>query len=85
MLNSLTVAVVAALISSYCFYTFLARPDGYMMVTIPLATFLIFRYFYLIESDQKVGEKTELVVKDKQMLLGIIAWLLISIFVLYVT
>jgi 4-hydroxybenzoate polyprenyltransferase len=34
LLESLTLIVVAALISAYSFYTFLARPDGYMMVTI---------------------------------------------------
>jgi 4-hydroxybenzoate polyprenyltransferase len=83
LLKSFMLVVMAALISTYCFYTFLARPDGYMMVTIPIAVFLVFRYFYMIRSDSRVGERTELVIKDKQMLIGTTVWVLMSIAILY--
>jgi len=85
LLNSFINIILAMLLASYAFYTFLANtPNDLMMLTIPIATFILFRYLFLIKSNHKIAERIELLVYDRQLLAGIIIWAFISILVFYI-
>jgi hypothetical protein len=53
------------------------------MITIPFAFYGIFRYLFLIHSENMGGEP-EMIFKDKGMVLSIILWALVVFLVLYV-
>ena len=73
----------SVLILSYAMYCFLASESNLMMVTIPIAIFLIFRYLYLVYSHSSVARSPEKVFLDKQMIIGMIIWLGIVLTILY--
>jgi len=82
ILNRLTDITATMLSMSYILYTSFTH-NFRLMVTIPLATFLVFRYLYFIQSNSEVARKSELVFCDKQMLAGILIWIALSIVLLY--
>lgn len=85
LLDSLINIVIAVLLASYAFYTFLANTaNDMMMITIPIATFILFRYLFLIKSDSRIANRTELIIYDKQLTIGIIVWTLVSVYIFYV-
>jgi len=84
MLNYLLIVVLSVFISVYSIYTFTAHPDNnLMMLTIPIVSFVMFRYYYLIFIKKEVAERTELIFTDKQIVLGLITWLVTSIYIFY--
>jgi hypothetical protein len=52
------------------------------MLTIPFAFYGLFRYIYLVHTENFGGEP-EMLFKDKGMLLSMILWVLLVILVLY--
>jgi 4-hydroxybenzoate polyprenyltransferase len=70
------------LILSYAMYCFL-RTNSLMMVTIPIATFLIFRYLYLLDSHNPIVKNPEGVFFDKQMVIGMGMWIITTLLILY--
>jgi 4-hydroxybenzoate polyprenyltransferase len=81
MLNQMTTITTAVLIMSYSLYTFFTQ-NIYMMITIPLAFYGIFRYMFLIQSKDMGGEP-EMLFKDKGMIFSIIIWIVLVIGILY--
>lgn len=81
MLDQMTNITTAALIMSYSLYTFFAR-NIYLMITIPLAFYGIFRYLYLMHN-KNLGGEPEMIFKDKGMLISMILWAALVIGVLY--
>ena len=82
----LTITITSAssmLILSYAMYCFLASESNLMMITIPIAIFLIFRYLYLVYSHSSVARSPEKVFLDKQMIIGMIIWLGMILTILY--
>lgn len=74
----------AILIMSYSIYAIFVIPSHLMMITIPIAVFLVFRYLYLAQlNDFAIGKRPEQVFKDKQFLRGIFIWIVMIIYVLY--
>jgi len=84
LLSKLLIIIVSALLFTYSIYTFMAHEKPYMMITIPFATFLIFRYLYFVSVDHEIARKTEYVFRDRQMLLGLIMWVITSFLVMQV-
>lgn len=85
LLDSFTNIVLAVLLSSYAFYTFLAgTTNDYMMFTLPVVTFILFRFLLLSKSGREVGGSVDLIIYDKPILGGILVWTLISISLLYI-
>ena len=70
-----------ALIISYSLYTFLTQ-HYYLMITIPISIYGIFRYLFLT-LEKNIGGSPELMFKDKPMLLCILLWIIIVILLLY--
>ncbi len=82
-LDALTVIITASLFMSYILYTFMSEHSAYMLLTIPFAGFMIFRYMHFIFSDSRVARKTEYFFRDRQMQAALFLWILLAIFSLY--
>lgn len=83
-LVDMSVATSAAtLLLSYGMYSFLATEGYLMMLTIPVVTFLIFRYLYLSVSHPKIVRHPEKIFGDKQTITGMLVWILMVFLILY--
>ena len=72
LLNMMVIVITGVLLFTYTMYTFFAheKPYPYMMLTIPIASFMVFRYLYFISTNHEIARKTHHVFFDKQMLAG---------------
>jgi 4-hydroxybenzoate polyprenyltransferase len=82
MLEKMMTIVTSALIMSYSLYTFLTN-NIWMMVTIPIIIYGIFRYTFLIHS-KGIGGEPEMLFKDKGMLAFMVLWVAAIAGILYV-
>lgn len=82
MLDQMIIITTSTLIMSYSLYTFTSGKES-LMITIPFAFYGLFRYIFLIHSEN-IGGEPEMLFKDKGMLLSIILWVLVVLLVLYV-
>ena len=73
MLDKMMTIVTSTLIMSYSLYTFLTS-NTWMMLTIPIVLYGIFRYILLVNS-KNMGGEPEMLFKDKGMLTCIILWI----------
>lgn len=83
MLDYYLLLVAAILLLNYSLYTFMVHQGGAMMITIPFATFIVFRYMHLSESNHVAARKTQLLFTDKQILTAFILWVLTSFTILH--
>jgi 4-hydroxybenzoate polyprenyltransferase len=83
MLDQMIIITTSTLIMSYSLYTFFSE-HILMMLTIPFAFYGIFRYLFLIHSEN-IGGEPEMLFKDRGMLLSIILWVLVVLVVLYLS
>jgi hypothetical protein len=85
LLDMMLMVITAALLFNYILYTFAVHeePYPYMMLTIPIFSFMIFRYLYFISINHEIARKTHYIFYDKQMLAGIILWILTSFIAMY--
>jgi len=81
MLEQMISITSGALIISYSLYTFLAD-NNYMMFTIPFAVYGLFRYLFLVHA-RNFGGETEMIFKDKGMLLSMVLWAVLVVLILY--
>jgi len=80
--NPLMIISTTLLILSYALYSFLSEHSN-LIYTLPLAIFVIFRFYYLIHNNTKIALKTERVIKDKTTIIGILLWVLITALIIY--
>jgi 4-hydroxybenzoate polyprenyltransferase len=85
LLDMMLVVITGVLLFTYSMYTFLVHqvPYPYMMLTIPFASFLIFRYLYFISINHEIARKTHKLFMDRQMLSGFILWISASFIAMY--
>ena len=81
MLDQMISITTGALIISYSLYTFLAD-NNYMMLTIPFAIYGLFRYLFLVHA-RNFGGETEMIFRDKGMVLSMILWAVLVVLILY--
>ncbi|RJS76378.1 decaprenyl-phosphate phosphoribosyltransferase [Methanophagales archaeon] len=81
MLDQMISITTGALIMSYSLYTFLAD-NNYMMLTIPFVIYGLFRYLFLVHA-RNFGGETEMIFKDKGMVLSMILWAVLVVLILY--
>ena len=82
MLEKMMTIVTSSLIMSYSLYTFLTN-NIWMMVTIPIIIYGIFRYIFLVHSEN-IGGEPEMLFKDKGMLTCIALWVTSIAWILYI-
>jgi len=74
----------ATLLLSYAMYSFLAAEGYLMMLTIPVVTFLVFRYLYLTIAQTEIARHPEKVFRDRQTIVGMMVWILMVFLTLYI-
>jgi 4-hydroxybenzoate polyprenyltransferase len=86
LLDEMTRLVTACAAMAYSLYSFSAPnlPQNHaMMLTVPFVLYGLFRYMYLVQVKNLGGEPTELVLKDRPLLLNVALWGLMVVVVLY--
>ena len=58
-------------------------PDRELVFTLPFVVFGVFRYLYLVFKHEKGGDPTELVFKDRTMLMTVVLWVILVIILIY--
>ena len=81
--TSLMTISTTLLTISYALYCFLSIHQN-LLYTLPFALFVIFRYLYLINKGSIIARHPEKIVKDPEMLIGVLLWTIITIVILYV-
>ncbi len=82
--NSLMLISTTLIIISYALYSFLSEHDN-LLFTLPFALFVIFRFYYLINTGSEIARHPEKVIKDNAMMLGMALWVLITLVLIYGT
>lgn len=81
MLDQMISITTGALIISYSLYTFFVE-NYFMMLTIPVIIYGLFRYLFLVHS-RNYGGEPEMLFKDKGMLICMLLWGILAVGVLY--
>jgi 4-hydroxybenzoate polyprenyltransferase len=81
--NQMLTIAACSLVLCYALYTFLVG-KLYMMVTIPLLVYGVFRYMYLIDTSSVGGEPGSSL-RDKGLIACLLIWILLVIVILYGT
>ncbi len=80
--DSLMIISTTLLVISYALYSFLSEYN-YLLYTLPFALFVMFRFYYLINSGSEIARHAERVIKDWPMILGIVLWILVTAGLIY--
>jgi 4-hydroxybenzoate polyprenyltransferase len=82
MLDQMMNIMVAATIIAYTMYTFFAYNRSYMMVSIPIVVYGIFRYLLLVHRDGG-GDPDTLLLSDRPLQITLLLWLVVVMTVIY--
>ena len=82
LLDKLLIIATTILILSYSLYSFLSIYP-LLIYTIPIPTYIILRYLYLIESNSNIPGELENFYKDKQLVISLIIWLIITAIIIF--
>ena len=80
--RALMIISTTLLTITYSLYVFFSEFAG-LLLTLPIALYIIFRYFYLVESNSIIARQTEKIYKDKKIILAILLWILIAFISIY--
>ena len=84
LLEHLVFMVATILLMGYYLYVLLNdQTGGYLLLTVPVATYLMFRYLYLLYSPDKNMGAPEKAIKDPGILIGSITVLLLFLIIRY--
>lgn len=84
LLDHLVIMIaLCLLLGYYLFVIFNDTSGGYLMITVPVATYLMFRYLYLLFSTDKNMGTPEKAIKDRGILAGSIIVLLLFLIIRY--
>ena len=84
-INQLLMVSAAAAWLSYTFYTVEATnlpENNTMLFTVPLVTFGLFRYLFLLNNSDQAEAPEQLIVRDLPLVLSIISWVAVSALVM---
>ncbi|MEK0313663.1 decaprenyl-phosphate phosphoribosyltransferase [Cohnella sp. 56] len=74
LLDQMNGIVTTATIMSYALFTFTSGHSLYLMTTIPLVLYGVFRYFYLMHVEGKGGSPDKLLFEDKHILITVLLY-----------
>lgn len=81
MIDQMLSITTAALIISYSLYTFFVE-NIFMMLTIPVIIYGMFRFLFLVHS-RNFGGEAEMLFKDKGMIICMILWVVLVFVILF--
>ena len=79
----------ALTVFAYSVYTVSSRAeeifgrDNKLYYTVPFVVYGIFRYLYLVHQRTEGGNPAKLLVRDKMMLVNVVAWMAMCLWVVY--
>ena len=86
LLNQYLVVILSGIVITYSMYTFNAHPDfsnQWMMLTIPLVLYGVFRYMHLIQSGTKAAAPEDVLLGDRPLQVVIFLWGLVVVALIY--
>ena len=85
LLDQMITAATAALLVDYCIYSLFKflYEDVYLLMTLPIFFYVVFRYLSLVYIKEGVARKTERAFLDKGIIIGGIVLIIMVILVLY--
>jgi 4-hydroxybenzoate polyprenyltransferase len=88
LMDQMIAIVAGATVVSYMIYTASAEVEAklgtrYLYLTVPFVVFGILRYLYLIDERNEGGDPTQLLIRDKPLLLSVTLWIATDIILLY--
>lgn len=81
--RALMIMSTTLLIITYTLYTFFSEFQG-LLLTLPVALYIIFRYFYLVESGSEISRQTEKIYRDKKIIVAVLLMMSIIFISVYV-
>ncbi|MFZ5648390.1 MAG: decaprenyl-phosphate phosphoribosyltransferase [Bacillota bacterium] len=83
LIDQMISIVTTSTIVSYFLYTFKSGQSLVSVVTVPFVLFGLFRYLYMVYSENSGGSPEEIVTKDRPLQAAVILWIAASIINLY--
>ena len=80
--NSLMIISTTLLVISYALYSFSSEHNN-LIFTLPFALFVIFKYFLIVSSGSNIARNPEKILKDKEMIIGIFLWVIVTYSIIY--
>ena len=80
--NALMIISTTLLVASYALYSILSEHD-YLILTLPFALFVIFRFFWLIQQGSLIARHPERIVSDLGMVAGVLLWVIVTFLTIY--
>lgn len=80
--NALMLISTACLILAYSLYAISRTP--LLLITLPFAIYIVFRYYYLVNNGSEIGRHPELIYKDWRIMIGLAMLIAIILLIFYV-
>lgn len=81
LIDALMIISTTCLIITYALYALSKK--GWLLITVPLAIYAIFRYYYLVDSGSEIARNPGRFYKDKRLLISLIIWTLLLFLIIY--
>lgn len=82
-LETLSASTVALLLALYTLYVFSKGYSTLATITIPVASFVLFRWHAVAMNDPVSAEKAHKMLRDRWFLAGVLLWVLLLLWVMY--
>ncbi|MFH0776351.1 MAG: decaprenyl-phosphate phosphoribosyltransferase [Patescibacteria group bacterium] len=82
-LRSTIKILLPAILVSYLFYSFQASESPHFFWTVPIVVFGLLRYLLLFEQKSAHENPTDLLLKDRPLLISVILWVIVVFAILY--
>ena len=83
LLDQLNSIAATGTITSYALFTFTSGHNIYLMLTIPLVVYGIFRYLYLLLVEEIIDSMETILIKDKHLLITVIFYVIAVVYILW--
>ncbi|MFZ5652577.1 MAG: decaprenyl-phosphate phosphoribosyltransferase [Bacillota bacterium] len=83
LIDQMISVVTTSTIVSYFLYTFKTGQSLVSVITVPFVLFGLFRYMYLVYSENSGGSPEEIVTKDRPLQIAVLLWVTASMITLY--
>lgn len=83
LIDQMISVVTASTIVTYFLYTFKSGQSLTSVATVPFVLFGLFRYLYLVYSENSGGSPEEIILTDRPLQADIILWITVSMVILY--
>lgn len=83
LLNQMNIVSLSATIITYTFYTFSSEHSRLLMLTVPIVLYGLFYYLHVLDrTPQKESGPTEVFLREKNLQLTVLVWVIIAVLIL---